>query len=113
MTEEKVKKGKELLERLNKLKDQKSRWERGVCFFIVEISDSIGYNGAQHTYSVDDSFINFDEVKLLAIKAEKEANQLREQALTPAILEKMWIEKWDGKLPVYGQVPTIFKDISK
>ena len=27
--------------------------------------------------------------------------------------EKMWIEKWDGKLPVYGQVPTIFKDISK
>ena len=43
----------------------------------------------------------------------KEANQLREQALTPAILEKMWIEKWDGKLPVYGQVPTIFKDISK
>ena len=25
----------------------------------------------------------------------------------------MWIEKWDGKLPVYGQVPTIFKDISK
>lgn len=45
--------------------------------------------------------------------AEKEANQLREQALTPAILEKMWIEKWDGKLPVYGQVPTIFKDISK
>lgn len=46
-------------------------------------------------------------------KAEKEANQLREQALTPAILEKMWIEKWEGKLPVYGQVPTIFKDISK
>lgn len=50
---------------------------------------------------------------IVAAKAEKEANQLREQALTPAILEKMWIEKWDGKLPVYGQVPTIFKDISK
>ena len=33
MTEEKVKKGKKLLERLNKLKDQKSRWERGVCFY--------------------------------------------------------------------------------
>lgn len=43
MTEEKVKKGKELLERLNKLKDQKSRWERGVCFSIVEISDSTRY----------------------------------------------------------------------
>lgn len=53
------------------------------------------------------------EKLIVAAKAEKEANQLREQALTPAILEKMWIEKWDGKLPVYGQVPTIFKDISK
>ena len=53
------------------------------------------------------------EKMLVAARAEKEANLLREQALTPAILEKIWIEKWDGKLPVYGQVPTIFKDISK
>lgn len=53
------------------------------------------------------------EKAIIAAKAEAEANKLREQALTPAILEKMWIEKWDGKLPVYGQVPTIFKDISK
>lgn len=53
------------------------------------------------------------EKTLVKAKAEAEANKLREQALTPAILEKMWIEKWDGELPVYGQVPTIFKDISK
>ena len=53
------------------------------------------------------------EKLLVAAKAEAEANRLREQALTPAILEKMWIEKWDGKLPVYGQVPTLFRDISK
>lgn len=53
------------------------------------------------------------EKKVVAAQAEAEANKLRTQALTPAILEKMWIEKWDGKLPVYGQVPTIFKDISK
>lgn len=42
-----------------------------------------------------------------------EANRLKQQALTPQILEKMWIEKWDGKLPVYGQVPTLFKNITK
>lgn len=53
------------------------------------------------------------EKLLVAARAEAEANKLREQALTPAILEKMWIEAWDGKLPVYGAVPTIFKDISK
>lgn len=50
---------------------------------------------------------------LVGAQAEAEANKLKQQALTPQILEKMWIEKWDGKLPVYGQVPTIFKDISK
>lgn len=36
-----------------------------------------------------------------------------EMISAPNTIEKMWIEKWDGKLPVYGQVPTIFKDISK
>jgi regulator of protease activity HflC (stomatin/prohibitin superfamily) len=50
---------------------------------------------------------------IVAAQAEAEANRLKQQALTPQILEKMWIEKWDGKLPVYGQVPSLFKDISK
>ena len=37
---------------------------------------------------------------LIAAEAEKKANELRTQALTPAILQQMWIEKWNGKLPV-------------
>lgn len=49
---------------------------------------------------------------LVAAQAEAEANRLKQQALTPQILEKMWIERWDGKLPQYGQVPTLFKDIT-
>lgn len=53
------------------------------------------------------------EKVIVKAKAEKEANELRTQALTPQILEQMWIEKWDGKLPVYGEVPTLFRDISK
>lgn len=53
------------------------------------------------------------EKLLVAARAEAEANRLREQALTPAILEKMWIEKWDGSLPTYGTVPQLFKDITK
>ena len=27
------------------------------------------------------------------------------------ILKQQWIEKWDGKLPVYGNLPTLFKGI--
>lgn len=51
--------------------------------------------------------------RIVAAQAEAEANRLRTQTLTPQVLEKAWIDKWDGKLPVYGQVPTMFKDISK
>lgn len=50
---------------------------------------------------------------IVKAKAEKEANELKTKALTPQILEQMWIEKWDGRLPTYGTVPTLFKDISK
>ena len=44
---------------------------------------------------------------LVQARAEKEANELKSATLTPAILKKMWIEKWDGKLPVYGNVPQL------
>lgn len=41
------------------------------------------------------------EARKLVVKAEaeKQANELRTQALTPEILQKMWIDKWDGTLP--------------
>lgn len=51
--------------------------------------------------------------RIVIAQAEAEANRLKSQTLTSQVLEKAWIDKWDGKLPVYGQVPTIFKDISK
>lgn len=51
--------------------------------------------------------------KIVAAEAEFKANELRTKALTPAVLEQMWIEKWDGQLPQYGAVPSIFRDISK
>lgn len=52
---------------------------------------------------------------VVAAQAEKEANELRQQALTSAILQKMWIEKWDGSVPTYlgsGNTST-FIDLSK
>lgn len=51
------------------------------------------------------------EKKVVAAQAEAEANRLRTQALTPMILKQQWIDKWDGKLPVYGSLPTLFKGI--
>ena len=43
---------------------------------------------------------------IIKAKAEKEANELKTRALTPQILEQMWIEKWDGRLPTYSTVTT-------
>ena len=67
MTEEKIKQGEELLKRLGHLKDEKKRWEKAVGFHRLEVKDMYEYDGRGSTYSIDDSFINFEEVKLLAI----------------------------------------------
>ena len=51
--------------------------------------------------------------RIVVAEAEAKANSLRTQALTSAVLEKAWIDKWDGHLPTYGQVPQLFRDITK
>ncbi len=80
MTEEKIKQGKELLERLNRLKDQRKRWEKGVCFYKVELADAKEYSRRQSTFKIDSSFINFDEVKLLTIaKIDKRISEVQEE----------------------------------
>lgn len=49
---------------------------------------------------------------IVAAEAEYKANELKTKALTPAILQQLWIEKWDGKLPIYGTAPTLFKGVN-
>lgn len=39
------------------------------------------------------------EAKIIAAEAEAEANELLEKSLTDKILQEMYINKWDGKLP--------------
>ena len=46
---------------------------------------------------------------LTTARAEAEANKLRQSTLTPLLIQQQWIEKWDGKLPIYGQAPMLFK----
>ena len=57
------------------------------------------------------------EAKKLVVQAEAEAeaNRLRTQALTPAVLQKAWIDKWDGSIPsvITGGNSQTFMDISK
>lgn len=48
---------------------------------------------------------------LIQAEAEKKANELKQQALTPLLIQQQFIEKWDGKTPLYGNVPTLFKNL--
>ncbi len=51
------------------------------------------------------------QAMLTSAKAEAESNRMKQQTLTPLLLQLEYINKWDGKLPVYGTVPQIFKNI--
>lgn len=46
-------------------------------------------------------------------KAESDYNKQVSQSLTPVLVQSKMIEKWDGKLPVYGTLPQLFKDVTK
>lgn len=54
------------------------------------------------------------EAQALKIKGDAEAGYNRKIAasLSPLIVQQMMLDKWDGKLPVYGTMPTLFKDIA-
>lgn len=55
-----------------------------------------------------------EAAKLVAqAEGEKRANELRMQSLTPLLIQQQMIDKWDGKLPVYGTVPALFNNITK
>lgn len=54
------------------------------------------------------------EAEALKIKgdAEAEYNRKISASLSALIVQQDMIKKWDGKLPTYGQVPALFKDVA-
>jgi len=50
---------------------------------------------------------------ITSAKAEAEANRMKQQTLTPLLIQLEYVNKWDGKLPVYGEVPQLFRTIQK
>jgi regulator of protease activity HflC (stomatin/prohibitin superfamily) len=51
--------------------------------------------------------------KKLIVQAEAEAraNDLKQKTLSPLLIQQQFIEKWDGKTPLYGNSPTFFKNV--
>lgn len=49
---------------------------------------------------------------IIQAEADAQANRLRQQSLTPLLVQQQFIEKWNGQLPTYGTTPQLFKDIT-
>ncbi len=50
--------------------------------------------------------------KIIQAQAERTANELRQQSLTPLLIQQQFIDKWDGKTPLYGGAPVMFKNVN-
>lgn len=50
---------------------------------------------------------------IIQSNAEAQAYKLKNRELTVLLVQQQFLERWDGKLPVYGQVPELFRTITK
>lgn len=67
MTEDKVKRGEELLKKIAWLEDQKIRWEVGQEIRCLEVCNRDNYGHVGRVLQVANDFVNFQDLKLLAL----------------------------------------------
>jgi regulator of protease activity HflC (stomatin/prohibitin superfamily) len=51
------------------------------------------------------------KIMITRAEAEAKANNLKQQTLTPLLIQQQFIEKWNGATPLYGNSPAMFKTI--
>lgn len=61
---------------------------------------------------IEDARGDSESMKINA-DAQRYAYEQKQRALTTLLVQQQFIEKWNGVLPVYGEVPTLFKGIQK
>ena len=92
--------------------------EYGITITVLGIKEDISYENPEIQKAIDAKFASEQELVIQQNKAEAqamvmlaeaqaEANRLLAESLTGNLLEKMYYEKWDGKLPyIYGSDST-------
>lgn len=67
-------------------------------------------NEVNQNIAVIDQQIEEQKKRLELARLEAETNKLKSDGITEKLLQQQFIEKWDGKTPLYGNTPvTIFK----
>lgn len=78
MTEEKLNKGGELIKDIKYLIEQKEKWEGANTIHRIELSNTIAY--CARYMDVDNNFVNFEDIKLLALaRIQKRIDQLQKE----------------------------------
>ena len=90
----------------------------GLAFVLTLFLSIVGCNriDAGHVGISDSKIIKAraDSASLIITsQVETTAYRLKKQELNNLLIQQQFVEKWDGKLPVYGQVPELFRTISK
>lgn len=51
-------------------------------------------------------------ITIVQAEADAKANELRQHTLTPLIIQKAFIDKWNGSASLYGASPVTFKNVN-
>ena len=97
--------------------------EYGITITVLGMKEGVSYENDSIQKAIDAKFASEQELviqqnkndaaiakaeadakaKIMDAEAQAKANELLTESLTPELLEKMYYEKWDGKLPyIYG-----------
>ena len=97
--------------------------EYGITITVLGMMEGVSYENDKIQKAIDEKFASEQELviqqnkneaaiakaeadakaKIMDAEAQAKANALLTESLTPELLEKMYYEKWDGKLPyIYG-----------
>lgn len=101
--------------------------EYGITITVLGLKEDISYENDEIQKAIDARFASEQDLEIqrnkneaniakaeaeaqamiMLAEAEAKANELLSQSLTQALLEKLYYEKWDGKLPyIYGDSTT-------
>lgn len=80
MTEEKLNKGGESIKYIKHLIEQKEKWKEANAIHKIELSTTMAYCGQSMYMEVDNNFVNFEDVKLLALaRIQKRIDELQKE----------------------------------
>ena len=104
--------------------------EYGITITVLGMKEGVSYENDKIQKAIDEKFASEQELviqqnkneanlakaeadaaaTIMAAEAQAQANELLSQSMTPALLEKMYYEKWNGELPyIYGDSTPIIQ----